>query len=168
MSGAESFAAAANVFVGQTEAPLMVKPYLKEMTRSEVLCLMTGGMATIAGAVLVAYITILGGDDPERKVMIGKHLLTASILSAPAAILCAKLLLPETQAIDHDLKVSKESIGCNLFDAAAVGTTQGVKLALNVGAILLGIHRDDRNDQLHHDKLDRILDRSQCNHRRIY
>lgn len=137
MSGTESFAVAANIFVGQTEAPLMVKPYLKEMTRSEVLCLMTGGMATIAGAVLVAYITILGGDDPDRQVMIGKHLLTASILSAPAAILCAKLLLPETEAIDRDLKVSKETLGCNLIDAAAAGTTQGVKLAVNVGAILL-------------------------------
>lgn len=137
LSGAESFAAAANVFVGQTEAPLMVKPYLKEMTRSEVLCLMTGGMATIAGGVLVAYISILGGDDPQRQVVIGKHLLTASILSAPAAILCAKLLLPETEAIDHDLKVSRESIGCNFFDAITAGTTQGLKLALNVGAILL-------------------------------
>jgi CNT family concentrative nucleoside transporter len=137
LSGAESFAAAANVFVGQTEAPLMVKPYLKEMTRSEVLCLMTGGMATIAGGVLVAYISILGGENPERQVTIGKHLLTASILSAPAAILCAKLLLPETEAIDQDLKVSRESIGCNLFDAITAGTTQGLKLALNVGAILL-------------------------------
>ncbi len=137
LSGAESFAAAVNIFVGQTEAPLMVKPYLKEMTRSEMLCLMTGGMATIAGGVFVAYISILGGDDPQRQVMIGKHLLTASILSAPAAILCAKLLLPETEAIDHELKVSRETIGCNLFDAAASGTTQGLKLALNVGAILL-------------------------------
>ncbi len=137
LSGAESFAAAANIFIGQTEAPLMVKPYLKDMTRSEILCLMTGGMATIAGGVFVAYISILGGDDPQRQVMIGKHLLTASILSAPAAILCAKLLLPETEAIDHELKVSREKIGCNLFDAAASGTTQGLKLALNVGAILL-------------------------------
>ena len=137
LSGAESFAMAANIFVGQTEAPLMVKPYLKKMTRSEILCLMTGGMATIAGGVMVAYISILGGNDLHRQVIISKHLLTASILSAPAAILCAKLLLPETQPFDHDLKINRESIGYNLFDAISKGTTEGIKLALNVCGILL-------------------------------
>ena len=126
LSGAESFAMAANIFVGQTEAPLMVKPYLKKMTRSEILCLMTGGMATIAGGVMVAYISILGGNDLHRQVIISKHLLTASILSAPAAILCAKLLLPETQPFDHDLKINRESIGYNLFDAISKGTTEGI------------------------------------------
>ena len=137
LSGAESMAAAANVFVGQTEAPLLIKPYLERMTRSEVLCLMSGGMATIAGAVFVAYISMLGGESVEQQVMFGKHLLTASLLSAPAAIVCAKLILPETEEIDRALKVSRQSFGVNVFDAAMHGATQGVKLAVNVGAALL-------------------------------
>ena len=137
LSGAESLAAAANVFIGQTEAPLVIRPYLERMTKSEIVCLMTGGMATIAGAVLVAYMNILGGDDEMRKIEIGKHLISASIMAAPGAIICAKMLFPEREEVDKDLKVAKESIGVNLFDAVANGTTQGVKLAVNVGAIVL-------------------------------
>ena len=137
LSGAESLAAAANVFVGQTEAPLIIRPYLERMTKSEIVCLMTGGMATIAGAVLVAYMNILGGDDAAKQVEIGKHLIAASIMAAPGAIVCAKMIVPEVGEVDRDLKVAKESIGVNMFDAVAVGTTQGVKLAVNVGAIVL-------------------------------
>ena len=83
LSGAESLAAAGNVFLGQTEAPLLVKPYLLGMTKSEIMCLMTGGMATIAGGVLAAYVNFLGGDDPAQQAFFAKHLLTASIISAP-------------------------------------------------------------------------------------
>jgi CNT family concentrative nucleoside transporter len=108
LSGSESFAAAGNVFLGQTEAPLLVKPYLGKMTQSEILCLMAGGMATIAGGVLASYIGFLGGEDAEQKVFFAKHLLTASLMSAPAAIVFAKILLPETEKINHDLTISKK------------------------------------------------------------
>jgi CNT family concentrative nucleoside transporter len=132
LSGAESLAAAANVFIGQTEAPLVIKPYLEKMTRSEILCLMTGGMATIAGGVFALFVTLLG---PEYAI----HFLTASIISAPAAIVAAKMLYPEQQpeAIQRDLAVPKDKIGSNVLDAIALGTTDGVKLAVNVGAMLL-------------------------------
>lgn len=138
LSGPESIAAAANVFIGQTEAPLVVKPYLENMSKSEILCLMTGGMATIAGGVFAAYIGFLGGDDLAAKTEFAKHLLTASIISAPAAIVAAKMLFPETEK-----KFSKEKIetsgdvGNNLLDAISRGTTDGLKLAVNVGAMLL-------------------------------
>ena len=137
LSGAESLAAAANIFIGQTEAPLIVKPYLERMTRSELACLMTGGMATIAGSVLVAYIFILGGDDLEKQVMFGKHLIAASVMSAPAAIVFAKLLLPESEAVSRDLQIPSGSVGLNLFDSITTGTAQGVRLAVNVGAMVL-------------------------------
>jgi CNT family concentrative nucleoside transporter len=137
ISGAESFAVAANIFVGQTEAPLMVRPYLKSMTKSELAALMTGGMATIAGGVLVAYISFLGGGNPEQDVLFARHLITASILSAPGAILFAKLLVPETETFREDFKVSKEEIGSNVFDAASRGTAQGLQLALIIAAILI-------------------------------
>ena len=137
LSGAESLAAAGNVFLGQTEAPLLVKPYLLQMTKSEMMCLMTGGMATIAGGVLAAYVGFLGGDDPEQQAFFAKHLLTASIISAPAAIVAAKMLVPETEKINEDLTISKEKIGTNALEAIANGTTDGLKLAVNVGAMLL-------------------------------
>ncbi len=137
LSGAESMAAAANVFIGQTEAPLLVRPYLERMTKSEIACLMTGGMATIAGSVLGAYIQLLGGNDPVLRVEVGTRLLTASIMAAPAAIVLAKVLFPEREKVDANLHVSKDSIGVNLFDSITSGTTQGVKLAVNVGAILV-------------------------------
>lgn len=137
LSGAESLAAAANVFIGQTEAPLVVKPYLNKMTKSELLCLMTGGMATIAGGVLAAYIGFLGGDDLQSQQEFARHLLTASIMSAPAAILAAKILYPETEKIDVNLEVPKEKIGNNLLEAISNGTTDGLKLAVNVGAMLI-------------------------------
>lgn len=139
LSGAESLAAAANIFIGQTEAPLVVKPYLEKMTKSEILCLMVGGMATIAGGVFAAYIGFLGGDDPEMRHFFATHLLTASILSAPAAIVCAKILYPEEDKsmIERKIEVPKEKIGSNVLDAISNGTTDGLKLAINVGAMLL-------------------------------
>lgn len=137
LSGAESLAAAGNVFLGQTEAPLLVKPYLGKMTKSEMMCLMTGGMATIAGGVLAAYVGFLGGDDPVQQAFFAKHLLTASIISAPAAIIAAKILVPETEAINTDLKVDKSRLGTNALEALSNGTTDGLKLAINVGAMLL-------------------------------
>jgi CNT family concentrative nucleoside transporter len=139
LSGAESLAAAANVFIGQTEAPLVVKPYLEQMTKSELNCLMTGGMATIAGGVFGAYMAMLGGDTIEGKQLFGMHLLTASIISAPAAIVAAKMLFPEVhpEKIDKNLDVPRSQAGSNVLDALSTGTTDGVKLAVNVGAMLL-------------------------------
>lgn len=140
LTGTESLAAAANVFIGQTEAPLVVKPYLENMSRSEIMCLMTGGMATIAGGVFAAYVGFLGGSDPALQQKFATHLLTASIMSAPAAIVAAKMLFPEVQknVLEHQkLEVSKEKIGNNLLDSIAIGTADGLKLAINVGAMLL-------------------------------
>lgn len=137
LSGAESVSAAGNIFLGQTEAPLLVKPYLGKMTDSEILCLMAGGMATIAGGVLASYIGFLGGEDPEQKIFFAKHLLTASLMSAPAAIVFAKIVLPETEEINEDLSVSKNKLGTNALEAIANGTSDGVKLAVNVAAMLI-------------------------------
>jgi len=137
LSGAESLAAAGNIFLGQTEAPLLVKPYLNKMTNSEMMCLMSGGMATIAGGVLAAYINFLGGDDPVERVRFAKHLLAASVMSAPAAIVAAKMLVPETEEIDEELNISTEGIGANALEAITNGTSDGIKLAVNVGGMLL-------------------------------
>ena len=137
ISGAESISAAANIFIGQTEAPLLVKPYLSRMTKSEIMCLMVGGMATIAGGVLAAVIGILGGGDEAKELFYAKHLLTASFMSAPAAIVFAKMLVPETEEIDKNLDVPKEKLGTNALEAITSGTTEGLKLAANVGAMLL-------------------------------
>jgi CNT family concentrative nucleoside transporter len=138
LSGPESLAAAANVFIGQTEAPLVVKPYLANMSRSEIMCLMCGGMATIAGGVFAAYIGFLGGDDPVQRVYFAKHLLTASIISAPAAIVAAKMLVPEEKekSIEQQMVMEKGD-ALNLLDAISTGTTDGLKLAINVGVMLL-------------------------------
>ncbi len=140
LSGAESLAAAANVFVGQTEAPLLVKPYVPKMTRSELLALMVGGMATIAGSVFAIYMGMLGGDDKEALLEFGKFLLCASAMNAPAALLIAKVLLPETEKVRRNLDVSREGIGRNPIDALANGTTQGLQLALNVAAMLIAFY----------------------------
>ena len=127
----------ATFFLGQTESPLLIKPYIEKMTLSELLCLMSGGMATIAGGVLAAYIGFLGGNDPEQQLFFAKHLLAASVMSAPAAVVAAKLLLPETQETNQDMTISDEQIGSNVLEAISIGTTQGIKLAVNVGAMLL-------------------------------
>jgi CNT family concentrative nucleoside transporter len=137
LSGAESLSASANIFLGQTEAPLLIKPYLATMTRSELLAVMVGGMATIAGAVMVAYIGMLGGPTEAGQLLFAKHLLTASVLSAPAALLTAKILEPQTEEINRSIEIPKEKIGTNVLEAIANGTTDGLKLAINVGAMLL-------------------------------
>lgn len=137
ISGAESLSVAGNIFLGQTEAPLLIKAYLEKMNKSEILLVMVGGMATVAGAVLAAYIGFLGGDDPELRLVFAKHLLAASVMAAPGAIVISKILYPQTEAVNTDVKVSSEKIGANILDAIANGTTEGLKLALNVGAMLL-------------------------------
>lgn len=137
LSGSESLAAIGNIFLGQTESPLLIKPYIEKMTLSELLCLMSGGMATIAGGVLAAYIGFLGGTDPEQQLFFAKHLLAASVMSAPAAVVAAKILLPETKSTNQDMAISDEQIGSNVLEAISIGTTQGIKLAVNVGAMLL-------------------------------
>jgi concentrative nucleoside transporter, CNT family len=139
LSGAESLSAAGNIFLGQTEAPLLVRPFIKRMTNSELHCLMTGGMATIAGSVMGSYIAFLGGADPQQLIVFATYLLTASIMNAPGAIVMAKMFLPETEPhkIDTSLKVNKETTGVNLVDALASGASDGLKLALNIGAMLL-------------------------------
>jgi CNT family concentrative nucleoside transporter len=137
ISGPESLSVAGNIFLGQTEAPLMIKAYLEKMNKSEMLLVMIGGMATVAGAVLAAYIGFLGGDDPELRLFYAKHLLAASVMAAPGAIVISKILYPQTEAVNTDVSVSQEKIGSNLLDAIANGTTEGLKLAVNVGAMLL-------------------------------
>jgi CNT family concentrative nucleoside transporter len=137
LSGAESLSASANIFLGQTEAPLLIKHYLPTMTRSELTAVMVGGLATIAGAVMVAYIGMLGGPTPEGQLLFAKHLLTASVMSAPAALLTAKILEPQTEEVNRDVTVSKEKLGANALEAIANGTTDGLRLAINVGAMLL-------------------------------
>ena len=137
ISGAESLNVAGNIFLGQTEAPLMIKAYLERMTRSEILLVMIGGMATVAGGVLAAYIGFLGGDDPVARLEFAKHLLAASVMAAPGAIVISKILYPQQEKINTDVEVSSEKIGSNVLDAIAIGTTEGLKLAANVGAMLL-------------------------------
>ena len=137
ISGAESLSVAGNIFLGQTEAPLLIKAYLEKMNKSEILLVMIGGMATVAGAVLAAYIGFLGGDDAELRLFYAKHLLAASVMAAPGAIVISKILFPQTEKINTDVSVSQEKIGANILDAIANGTTEGLKLAVNVGAMLL-------------------------------
>lgn len=137
ISGAESLNVAGNIFLGQTEAPLMIKAYLERMTRSEILLVMIGGMATVAGGVLAAYIGFLGGDDPQARLEFAKHLLAASVMAAPGAIVISKMLYPQQEKVNTDVEVSSEKIGSNVLDAIAIGTTEGLKLAANVGAMLL-------------------------------
>jgi CNT family concentrative nucleoside transporter len=137
ISGAESLSVAGNIFLGQTEAPLMIKAYLEKMNKSEILLVMIGGMATVAGGVLAAYIGFLGGEDEVLKLYYAKHLLTASVMAAPGAIVISKILFPQLETINKDVSVSQDKIGSNLLDAIANGTTEGLKLAANVGAMLL-------------------------------
>ncbi len=137
ISGAESLSATANIFLGQTESPLLIKEYLKNMNKSEIMLVMTGGMATIAGGVLAIYIGMLGGTDPANQLLFAKHLITASVMAAPGAVVAAKLLVPQTEAIKSEITVSRDSIGSNVLDAISNGTMQGIKLAVNVAAMLL-------------------------------
>lgn len=137
VSGAESLSVAGNIFLGQTEAPLMIKAYLEKMNKSEILLVMIGGMATVAGGVLAAYIGFLGGEDELLRQYYAKHLLTASVMAAPGAIVISKILYPQTETIKNDVQVSEDKVGSNILDAIANGTTEGLKLAFNIGAMLL-------------------------------
>ncbi len=137
LSGAESLSVAGNIFLGQTESPLMIKAYLDKMNKSEILLVMAGGMATLAGGVLAVYIKVLGGGDPAQELIYAKHLLAASIMAAPGVIVISKILLPQTEKVNSDVKVSKDRIGKNVLDAISNGTTEGIKLAVNVAGMLL-------------------------------
>lgn len=137
ISGAESLSVAGNIFLGQTESPLMIKPYLEKMNKSEILLVMAGGMATLAGGVLAVYIAVLGGGDKATELLYAKHLLTASIMAAPGVVVISKILIPQTEKVDKVVKVTDEKIGKNVLDAISNGTGDGLRLAVNVGAMLL-------------------------------
>lgn len=139
VSGAETTSVCASVFIGQTEAPLTVRPYIGRMTESELITMMIGGMAHIAGGVLAAYVGMLGGGDPEQQAFYAKHLLAASIMAAPATLVIAKLLIPETgePLTRGTVKMEVEKTTSNIIDAAAAGAGDGLRLALNIGAMLL-------------------------------
>jgi CNT family concentrative nucleoside transporter len=137
LTGAESLSTAGNIFLGQTEAPLMVKAYIPRMTKSEVMLVMTAGMTTMAGGVLAAYIGLLGGGDRLMEIEFAKHLLSASVMAAPGAIAISKIIRPQTEDVDNTVEVPKERIGKNLLDSISNGATDGLKLAANVAAMLL-------------------------------
>lgn len=137
ISGAESLSAAGNIFLGQTESPLLIKEYLPGMNKSELMLVMVGGMATIAGGVLAIYIGLLGGTDPQEQLLFAKHLITASVMAAPGAVVAAKLLVPQTEKIQADMQVTRDQVGTNILEAISNGTVQGIKLAVNVAAMLL-------------------------------
>ena len=137
ISGAESLSVAGNIFLGQTEAPLLIKAYLEKMNRSEIFLVMVGGMATVAGSVLGAYIGFLGGNDPILRLEFAKSLLAASVMAAPGAIVIGKIIYPQTEIVENDVNISKEKIGSNLLTAISIGTGEGIKMAVNVGAMLL-------------------------------
>lgn len=137
ISGAESLSVAGNIFLGQTEAPLLIKAYLEKMNRSEIFLVMVGGMATVAGSVLGAYIGFLGGNDPILRLEFAKSLLAASVMAAPGAIVIGKIIYPQTEKVENDVTISKEKIGSNLLSAISIGTGEGIKMAVNVGAMLL-------------------------------
>lgn len=137
LSGAESLSTAGNIFLGQTEAPLLVKAYVPTMTKSEIMLVMTAGMSTMAGGVLAAYIGMLGGGDVQMSIAFAKHLLSASVMAAPGAIAMAKILVPQTEEIDNAVTVTKEKIGTSTLDSIANGSIDGLRLAANVAAMLL-------------------------------
>ena len=137
ISGSESLSVAGNIFLGQTEAPLLIKAYLEKMNRSEIFLVMVGGMATVAGSVLGAYIGFLGGDDPVQRLEFAKSLLAASVMAAPGAVVIAKIIYPQTEEIITDVKVSNTKIGENFLSAISIGTGEGIKMAVNVAAMLL-------------------------------
>jgi len=137
LSGAESLSVAGNIFLGQTESPFMIKAYLEKMNRSEILLVMAGGMATLAGGVLAVYINFLGGDDPVQRLLFAKHLLTASVMAAPGVVVISKILVPQTEDISQQAEISRDVIGQNVLDAISNGTKEGVRLAVNVAAMLL-------------------------------
>lgn len=139
ISGAEGLVVAGNIFLGQTESPLLTKKYLPSMTASELFLVMTSGMATIAGGVMAAYISLLGGADPAAQALFAKHLISASVMAAPGAIIMAKIIFPQTEKVEKLAKISNDSVGANFFDALSNGTAEGIKLAVNIAGMLLVI-----------------------------
>lgn len=137
ISGTESLSVAGNIFLGQTEAPLLIKAYLEKMNRSEIFLVMVGGMATVAGSVLGAYIGFLGGNDPVQRLEFAKTLLAASVMAAPGAVVISKIIYPQTEAVETNVHIPNEKIGANLLTAISNGTSEGIKMAVNVGAMLL-------------------------------
>lgn len=137
ISGAENLSATANIFLGQTEAPLLIKPYIEKMTKSEILCVMIGGMASSAGGVLAAYVGFLGEGNPEQQLFFAKHLLAASVMAAPASIAVSKIIIPQDEIVNNTVSVSTEKIGSNIIEAISIGTEDGLRLAFNVGAMLI-------------------------------
>lgn len=139
ISGAESLSLTGNIFLGQTEAPLLIKAYLDRMKREEIYLVMVGGMATVAGSVLAAYVGFLGGDDPVSRLTITKHLIAASVMAAPGAVAISRILVPPAQAttVEEEVQIETQEFGSNILAAITNGTTQGLKLAVNVGAMLL-------------------------------
>jgi len=138
-SGSESLSACANVFVGQTEAPLLVRPFLGRMTTSELFTVMVGGFATIAGSVFALYVGFVGGADPEQRAVVAGHLMVASVMAVPAGLVCSKVLWPETETSETLGRVERteRSPYGSVVEAAAAGAGDGLKLALNVGAMLI-------------------------------
>jgi len=137
LSGAESLAVAGNIFLGQNESPLMIKAYLEKMNRSEIMTIMSAGMATLAGGVLAVYINFLGGDDPVQRLLFAKHLLAASVMAAPGVVVISKIIIPQTEDISRETKISQDRVGRNVLDAISNGTYEGLKLAVNVAAMLI-------------------------------
>jgi len=137
ISGAESLAVAGNIFLGQTEAPLLIKEYLGKMTRSQMFLVMVGGMATVAGSVMGAYIGFLGGNDPVQRLEFAKSLLAASVMAAPGAVVIAKIMFPQMDKIPEFVSIPKDRLGNNFLTAISNGTSEGIKMAVNVGAMLL-------------------------------
>ena len=137
ITGAESLSVAGNIFLGQTETPLLIKAYLEKMNRSELFLVMVGGMATVAGSVLGAYIGFLGGDDPEARLTFAKSLLAASVMAAPGAVVISKIIYPQVDEVNTDISISSSHIGESFLSAISKGTSEGVKMAVNVAAMLL-------------------------------
>ena len=137
ISGVESLAVAGNIFLGQTEAPLLIKAYLDKMTRSELFLVMVGGMATVAGSVMGAYIGFLGGDDPAQRMEFAKSLLAASVMAAPGSVVISKIVFPQKNKIPELINIPTDGVGNNFLNAISNGTSEGVKMAVNVGAMLL-------------------------------
>ena len=137
VSGAEGLSVAGNIFLGQTETPLLIKAYLEKMNKSELFLVMVGGMATVAGSVLGAYIGFLGGDDPIARLTFAKNLLAASVMAAPGAIVISKIIYPQVQEVKSEISIDNSKIGKSFLSAISTGTNEGVKMAVNVAAMLL-------------------------------
>ena len=138
VSGAEGLVVSGNIFMGMTESPVLIKNYLPSMNRSEIFLVMVAGMGTIAGSVMATYIGMLSGGDPAARLLFAKHLLSASVMAAPGSIVIAKMLCPQTEPVtEQEVKVSLENQHHNILEALASGTSVGIKLIVNIAAMLL-------------------------------